>query len=198
MLVSLKKTTNRELLAQHSMCSVRFLQLQQEHAAVAALHGTQLTPAALAAMPYTAACIKEALRTGQIVPMVPREATQALTGRDCPDVPAGCPFLAAFCAISAADPAVAADAGEFRPERWLVAKSEAAASLALHNMPFGAGQHACLGYHLGLAELSVLLFELSVGGFAVWLARGESSTRWMGFPTKVALDGLPLRLVVSH
>ena len=82
-------------------------------------HGPTLTPEAYAAMPYTMAAIREALRLAQIVGFVPRLATRELPVPGGPTLPAGCPFIVALAAISAADPAVqaAGDVEQFRPER---------------------------------------------------------------------------------
>lgn len=157
-----------------------------------AQYGPQLTPAAISAMPYTAAVSKEALRMAQIVPYVPRVATTALQAPGGgPVIPPGCPFLVALAAMSAADPAVAADgeAQHLKPDRWL--QPEHAKSLALHQMPFGVGQHYCVGAQLANAELAAVLSELVRNyDFTV-----EVNTDWAEFPIRRPRNGLPCSLV---
>jgi cytochrome P450 len=140
-------------------------------------------------MPYTAAVVKETLRTAQVVAYVPRVAAQQLqVPGGGPEMKAGCPFIVALGAIAGADPAhqpaaagdlaaAAAAAGsswDFQPERWL--QPENAKSLALHQAPFGMGAHYCLGSQLALAELTAVLAEL---GRSYSLA-ADTNTEWKG------------------
>jgi cytochrome P450 len=164
--------------------------MREEQAAVQAQHSEQLTPAAVAAMPYTTAVVKETLRTAQVVGYVPRVATQPLkVPGGGPNIQSGCPFIVALGAMSATDPAVAAAAGsasgpspdsqagtvqDFRPERWL--QPEHAKSLALHQAPFGMGAHYCLGSHLAMAELTAVLAELS----RHYSLSADTNTTWQG------------------
>jgi cytochrome P450 len=176
------------------LCCV--VQIRTEQAAVQAQHGTQLTPAAVAAMPYTTAVVKETLRTAQVVGYVPRVATQQLkVPNGGPEMKPGCPFIVALGAMAgsdpahqpvdpadpaaadpaAADPAAAAGSSwEFQPERWL--QPEHAKSLALHQVPFGMGAHYCLGSQLAMAELTSVLAELG----SSYSLTAKTDTEWKG------------------
>jgi cytochrome P450 len=184
----------------HFALPVLHSQIRTEQAAVQAQHGTQLTPAAIAAMPYTTAVVKETLRTAQVVGYVPRVATQQLkVPNGGPEMKSGCPFIvalgamagsdpahqpAAAAAADAADPAAAAGAAaaaaaagsswDFQPERWL--QPEHAKSLALHQAPFGMGAHYCLGSQLALAELTAVLAELGRS----YSLTANTDTEWRG------------------
>lgn len=180
-------------------------QMRQEQAAVQAQHGNQLTPAAVAAMPYTTAVVKETLRTAQVIGYVPRVATQALkVPGGGPELQSGCPFIVALGAMAASDPAAAAAAvsaagqgspdsqagtvQDFRPERWL--QPELAKSLALHQAPFGMGAHYCLGSQLAMAELTAVLAELARS----YSLTADTDTDWPDFPIKRPANGLPCTL----
>jgi len=146
----------------------------------------------MAAMPYTTAVTKEVLRLAQIVAYAPRVATQAVPGHRArsPGIPAGCPFILALSSISSADPAVAGDAEQLRPERWLDPTNTK--SLQQHQLPFGVGQHYCVGSHLALAELTAVLAE--VGRSWQVLLEDNQDTEWLDFPIKRPSNGLPIRL----
>lgn len=79
-------------------CSPRVLlpQVHQGQLAVVSKHGPTLIPDAYRDMPYTLAVIKETLRLAQIIPYMPRMATQELPVPGGPTLPAGCPFLVAM------------------------------------------------------------------------------------------------------
>lgn len=197
-------------------------QLRAEHAAALAAHGPDLTPAAIAALPYTAATIKEVLRTSQIIGYVPRTTTSPLQlPAGGPALPSRCPFVIALAEMSDADPAVSGDAAAFRPERWLDPAN--ARSLGMHQvrwrragaslpwgcccmracaeltppllcrttqMPFGVGQHYCLGSNLANAEMTAVLAELA----RHYELQVDGETGWDDFPIKRPRNGLPLRL----
>lgn len=176
-------------------CLSCILQLREEHAAVFAKHGPELTPAAIAAMPYTAAVVKETFRTATIIPWVPRVAEKPLQmPQGGPEVPAGCPFLVAIGAIAATDPALSSGGSSqgtdspdsFQPERWLqpeLAKSP-------RQMPFGLGQRYCLGSHLAGAELACVLAEIA----RKYSLAAATNTEWREFPLKQPSNGLPCSL----
>lgn len=75
------------------------------------------------------------------------------------------------------------------PERWL--DPETAKSLAMHQHPFGLGQHHCLGYLLAEAELAVVLTEVARSYEVV----AEVDTEWRDFPMKRPTNGLPCKVV---
>lgn len=80
--------------------------------------------------------------------------------------------------MAIADPAVSEDSEEFKPERWLDPKH--AKSLAVHQLPFGAGQHYCLGSHLATAELTAAVAVLARG----YELQADMHVVWVDFPIK--------------
>eukprot|EP00879_Flechtneria_rotunda_P028024 GHRR01030098.1.p1 GENE.GHRR01030098.1~~GHRR01030098.1.p1 ORF type:complete len:391 (+),score=127.16 GHRR01030098.1:664-1836(+) len=161
--------------------------LREEHAAVQAKYGQRHIPS-LAAVPYTAAVLKETLRMSQIIGAIPRVATQPLQTPGAPTVPSGCPFAVVLFAMSDSDPAVAADKQSFRPERWLDPAN--ARSLAQHQMPFGVGQHYCIGSNLAQAEMTAFVAQIALH----YSIEVESNTKWNAFPLLQPDNGLPTRL----
>lgn len=153
-------------------------------------HSQELTSAAIAAMPYTTAVAREVLRLAQIVAYAPRVATRAVPGHaGSPGVPSGCPFILALSSISSADPAVAGDAEQLRPERWLDPANTK--SLQQHQLPFGVGQHYCVGSNLAMAELTAVLAEV---GRSWQVSLDDQDVEWLDFPIKRPSNGLPIRL----
>ena len=128
--------------------------LRAEQAAVAASHGPELTPAAIAAMPYLDAVIKETNRLFPIVSGVFRKALAdlAVCGYR---VPAGERVMLMLGQTQNQIEEFAGDLADFKPERWLPLRKDPAAW-----MPFGAGPHVCLGMGLALSEIKVVLATL--------------------------------------
>eukprot|EP00879_Flechtneria_rotunda_P003605 GHRR01003841.1.p1 GENE.GHRR01003841.1~~GHRR01003841.1.p1 ORF type:complete len:402 (+),score=99.42 GHRR01003841.1:454-1659(+) len=163
--------------------------LREEQAAVQAKHGSDLSPAAIAAMKYTAAVVKETLRLAHVIAYIPRHTTKDIQApTNGPRVPSGCPFVMALAAISSADPAVATDAEEFRPERWLDQANSK--TLSQYQLPFGIGQHYCVGSHLAQAELTAVISELASG----YKPTVDPDVEWVDFPIKQPKNGLLCKL----
>eukprot|EP00878_Enallax_costatus_P042042 GHUV01049000.1.p1 GENE.GHUV01049000.1~~GHUV01049000.1.p1 ORF type:complete len:182 (+),score=56.49 GHUV01049000.1:191-736(+) len=163
---------------------ISVLQLREEHAAVQQRFGHQMSPAAVAAMQYTTATTKELIRLARIIIGVFRKTTKPIEvfggHRTAPPIPSGCPFFVAMGAISVEDPALRddPDAEAFKPERWLSPKT--AKSLAVNQMPWGYGQHFCLGSNLATAELTAALTVLARG----YELRADVDVDWVDFPIK--------------
>jgi hypothetical protein len=77
---------------------------------------------------------------------------------------------------------------EFVPERWL--DPDNAKSLAQNQMPFGVGQHYCLGWSLALTELTCFMVELARS----YELQVEVDTKWVDFPIKRPDNGLPFKV----
>jgi cytochrome P450 len=93
--------------------------LAAEREAAAAAHGPALTPAALAAMPYATAAVRETLRLRPIVSGAMRVAERDVALSSGGTIPKGCPILMAFSSMAEREPGWAEDWGEFKPERFL-------------------------------------------------------------------------------
>ena len=137
------------------------LQVRDEQVAVAKKHGAKLSLPAINAMQYSTAAINETFRISQVVPFSSRLATKPIETPGAPKVKAGCPFVIAWGAMSARDPAVADDPAIFRPERWLDPKNMA--SLAKHQIPLGKGTHSCMGYRVARATMLAVMREVALG-----------------------------------
>ncbi|KAK9805282.1 hypothetical protein WJX72_010892 [[Myrmecia] bisecta] len=141
--------------------------LREEQQRVVAKHGTALTQAAMAEMPYATACVMEGLRLLGPVRVVFRVALKdfELNGKR---IPKGTRVVVAVDAVHALDPSIATDASRasllpphmdrdnlevsFVPERWL---DEATKPTGIGS--FGMGPHLCLGMPLYIAEAKALL-----------------------------------------
>ncbi|MGH8797929.1 MAG: cytochrome P450, partial [Caldimonas sp.] len=78
-----------------------------------------------------------------------------------------------------------ADAGAFRPERWLAhgAPVQAATSAKRISMPFGAGPRVCPGRYLALMEMKLALAML-LGNFeieSVGTTKGQPARELLSF-----------------
>jgi cytochrome P450 len=56
---------------------------------------------------------------------------------------------------------LAADAAEFRPQRWREAPTEPTHSLLKASMPFGAGPRLCPGRYLAMLEMKMVLATIA-------------------------------------
>ena len=169
--------------------------LRAEQDAVRADLGPELTPAALARMPFAEAVLREAWRLHPVVPVLGREANR--------DVALGGEFglkagQRAFVALHTVTGACGgAWAGEpegsslhlasFAPERWLAGSAEGAAAAAAQ-MPFGAGKRSCLGASLAWVEAKAVLALVARRlAFEV----DAKAAKWTSFPfPTVAMDAV--------
>jgi cytochrome P450 len=97
---------------------------------------------------YLDAVVKEVLRLRPVVPVVARKVREdvALNGHT---VPAGSVLMVSLYLLHR-DPAVHADPGDFRPERFLEGQGE-----PWH--PFGGGVRRCLGASFAQLEMKVVI-----------------------------------------
>ncbi|CAL8471479.1 g11021 [Coccomyxa elongata] len=137
--------------------------LVAEQQQVVAEHGAQMDGAAVKAMTYTDAVIKEILRLHPIVGGVFRRALADfnLCGYH---VPKGSKLFLNLGHAMTNDERWEGETGDlalphFCPERWL---SEAGTRTGAW-MPFGGGPRMCLGYLLATAEIKVLLAVMARG-----------------------------------
>ena len=114
--------------------------------------------AAIQALPYLDAVVKECLRLYPAVPEVVRMLARPLELRGY-EIPAGL-NVAACSAVLHMDPEIYPEPERFRPERFLE-KSVG----GFEFIPFGGGDRVCVGNHFGVFEVKIVL--------AVLLARGR-------------------------
>lgn len=104
---------------------------------------------------YAGACLKEALRIFNIVPIVTRKAVADDTFGDY-QVPAGCLVMLHLQALHK-DPSQWPEPDAFRPERFL----GDAAGQAWRWLPFVNGPRSCVGQHFALLEAKIVLSLLT-------------------------------------
>ena len=104
---------------------------------------------------YAGACLKEALRIYNIVPIVTRKAVAPDRFGDYP-VPAGCLVMLHLQALHR-DPNQWPEPDAFRPERFL----GDAAGQAWRWLPFVNGPRSCVGQHFSLLEAKIVLSLLT-------------------------------------
>lgn len=111
-------------------------------------------------LPYTCACIKEAMRLHPSVGLsmqrhAPAEGIQ-LAGKF---IPAGYRIGLNPAVVHHDKTIFGDDADAFRPERWLVS-DEACKAMERHLLLFGAGTRTCIGKNISLVELHTLVPEM--------------------------------------
>jgi retinoid hydroxylase len=196
--------------------------LRAEQAAVAATHGPALTDAALRAMPFADAAIREALRNTSPAPADRMRAIAvnnvrralrpfALGGFR---IPAGYTVIGSLAHAAHTDPrwegldGTPLDKRRFCPARWLVpaaadsapapapaapAPAPAPAGGPDPFQPFGLGPRVCVGSALATAELRIALAVLARG--YAWRRAGAGAgapAPWKSDPFPYPSDGLPL------
>lgn len=162
--------------------------LEAEQAAVVARFGPDLSPAAMAAMPYLDAVVKETNRLFPIVSGLFRKALVdlAVCGYR---VPAGERVMVMLGQTQHQVEAFVAsgDLGDFKPERWEgFAKRDPP-----QFMMWGEGPHKCLGMPLAAAEIKVILASL-VRGYEWAPADPDAGVTWRA-PLQPA-DGVPVQV----
>eukprot|EP00878_Enallax_costatus_P000229 GHUV01000293.1.p1 GENE.GHUV01000293.1~~GHUV01000293.1.p1 ORF type:complete len:544 (+),score=122.24 GHUV01000293.1:239-1633(+) len=134
--------------------------VKKEAADVSKKHNGLTTIAAQDCLAFTYAVIRESLRMTYAVGAVPKYATEALTKPDnAAELPAKCPFQAAWKAMSVLDPAVKGELNVWKPERWLDAKKMESWKIWQH--PFGSGTRECPGARIMQAVAALTAVELA-------------------------------------
>jgi cytochrome P450 len=137
--------------------------LRAEQKQIVAEHGEHLTPAAMKDMRYTEACVKEALRMIPIIGSVCRQLLQDV------DVcgyklTKGTRVVLSLCSVISGDSRWV-DKGDmlapdvYNPDRWLRPEGARGGDW----VPFGGGPRWCLGQHLAMQEIKVVLALLARG-----------------------------------
>jgi cytochrome P450 len=160
--------------------------LADEQGAVVARCGPDLTPEAMAAMPYLDCVIKETNRLFPIVSGVFRKALVdlAVCGYR---VPAGERMMVMLGQTQSQVEEFQGDLADFLPERWLAfAKKDPPAF-----MPFGVGPHVCLGMGLALSEIKVVLATL-VRDYEWGPTDPEAALKWRA--PLLPADGVPVQV----
>ena len=162
--------------------------LREEQDAIMRRHGNELTPAALADMPFAEAVLREAWRLHPVVPVVGRAAAR--------DVDLGGFAISkgtrTFVALNTVTRGTAWDSlpetspmhiSVFDPRRWLTQEGAQAAAAQL---PFGAGPRMCLGAALAMTEAKSLL---AVVARELDFSVDAAAAVWTAFPfLSVAMD----------
>jgi beta-ring hydroxylase len=104
---------------------------------------------------YAGACLKEALRLFNIVPIVTRKAVGDDRFGEY-DVPAGCLVMLHLQALHK-DPLQWPEPDAFRPERFL----DESQSVGWRWLPFINGPRSCVGQHFSLLEAKIVLSLLA-------------------------------------
>ncbi|KAK9843391.1 hypothetical protein WJX81_000043 [Elliptochloris bilobata] len=161
--------------------------LRAEQQKVQAEHGEGITEATLREMPYTEACVKEALRISPIVGTIYRRTLCEfeLGGYR---IPKGRRVLLNMYQVLTSDERFADNGsgdgpGKFCPERWLGDDAHRAGAW----IPFGGGPRMCLGYILAIAEIKILLAVLA--RTSTWRLLNPSEP-YVPFPLPAPRDGL--------
>jgi cytochrome P450 len=136
------------MLAQHPAIAAQFY-----HEVDQVLAGRAPTVDDLPHLPFTSAIVREVLRLYPPVWLISRNAIV-----DCQignfTIFRGTGVLISPWAVHR-NPRLYERPLAFEPQRWLHDPRAHTATLAY--MPFGAGQHTCMGQHLGMAELLLML-----------------------------------------
>ncbi|SMF97330.1 Cytochrome P450 [Methylomagnum ishizawai] len=145
--------------------------------------------AAIQALPYLDAVVKECLRLYPAVPEVVRMLAKPLELRGY-EIPAGM-NVAACSAVLHMDPAFYPEPERFRPERFLERPPS-----GFEFIPFGGGDRVCLGNHFGVFEVKIVLAVLLTRGRFELLDRGPVRVARRGFlmgPDRVRVRFEPRR-----
>ena len=163
--------------------------IREEIAAVKAETGGALTYETLGKLDVAEMVFKEALRLIPPVPSMPRRALREFTFMN-HVVPAGS-HIGINMMISHRLPDVWPDPETFDPLRFTPENSKGRHKYAW--VPFGGGQHMCLGLHFAYMQTKTFLFAL-LADHRIVLADGYEGDFSM-FPIPKPKDGLPLRIV---
>ncbi|KAK6074257.1 cytochrome p450 oxidoreductase [Seiridium cupressi] len=136
-------------------------------------------------LPYFQACIKEALRIHNPVPMgLPRVVPQGGLTIGNTTLPAGTTVSVNPWVIHHSEEIWGPDVHEFDPDRWL---GSDAGGLDKYWCPFGAGYMSCPGQHYAKMELSKILSTI-VRDYDLELVNAQKKWKWNAFFIMVPYD----------
>lgn len=131
---------------------------------VGVLGGREPTTEDFKNMPLLDAVLKETMRLFPPAPQVARIATEDVAipraGRADLRVKSGTTVLVAIASVHRDAAIWGADAGDFRPERFMGADASESRRNALAWMPFSAGTRNCVGQNFALLEAKTILAEI--------------------------------------
>ena len=162
--------------------------IREEIAAVQAETGGALTYETLGKLEVTEMVFKESLRLIPPVPSMPRRALRAFTFMN-HAIPAGA-HIGINTMITHRLPDIWPDPDRFDPTRFNAENSKGRHKYAW--VPFGGGQHMCLGLHFAYMQAKAFFFAL-LADHRIVLPDGYAGDFQM-FPIPRPKDGLPLRI----
>lgn len=128
---------------------------------------------------YLTAIIKESLRLSSLIPgRLPRVIPAGglvipnLIERPLP----GGTVLTSSAYILHMNPEIFVEPEKFCPERWLEEVEERRYDLEEYLVPFSVRRRNCIGRHLAVAEMRLVVAAL-VGGFEFWVEKGDGLGR---------------------
>ena len=130
--------------------------------------------AAIQALPYLDAVVKECLRLYPAVPEIVRMLAKPLELRGY-EVPAGV-NVAACAAVLHMNPEIYPNPERFYPERFLQRNVS-----GFEFIPFGGGDRVCIGNHFGVFEVKIVLAVLLSRGRYTLLEKGPMRIARRGF-----------------
>ena len=162
--------------------------IREEIAAIKADTGGALTYDALGRLEVTEMVFKEALRLIPPVPSMPRRALRSFTFMN-HAIPAGA-HVGVNIMMSHRLPDIWPDPERFDPLRFTPENSKGRHKYAW--VPFGGGQHMCLGLHFAYMQSKAFLFAL-LADHRIVLDEACTGDFQM-FPIPRPKDGLPIRI----
>lgn len=150
---------------------------------------TDLTVSHIRKLEKTSLVLKETLRLHPPLILVPRQLTADMTLNG-HTVPAGT-IVRVLLQLTHTDERVWDNPDQFDPERFNAERKEQA-RCPFSYMPFGAGNHHCIGYAFAEMSIKYAIGEL-VKGFALSLPADYEMTA-RAVPFKQPKDGLPILL----
>ena len=163
--------------------------IRAEIATIKAETGAALTYETLGRLEITEMVFKETMRLIPPVPAIPRRALRAFTFMN-HVIPAGS-HVGINPMISHRLPDVWPDPETFDPERFTPENSKGRHKYAW--VPFGGGQHMCLGLHFAYMQTKAFLFAV-LDAYDIVLPDNYAGEFNM-FPIPRPKDGLPVRMV---
>lgn len=125
----------------------------------------------IAQLPYTSACVKEAMRlfpsTGFSLPRHSPPEGLTISGTF---IPPGWRVGCNPCIVHYDTTVFGDDASSFRPERWLVSETRSR-EMEKYLLMFGSGTRTCLGKNIALVELCTVVPEI-IRGFEIEMGEG--------------------------